>query len=67
MCDAYIELSTNRPLGFGGVGPIPGWTIREYCYEHELSGDVARHFRLVIRNVDAETLRRQSVELASKK
>lgn len=66
MCDAYVELSSNRGIGFGGVGPIPAWAIRQWCEDCELSVDVARHLRTVIRLVDAETLRRQAVEIKAR-
>lgn len=66
LVDAYVELSTNRSMGYAGVGPIPAWAIRDWCRENGVAPDNTRHFRTVIRLVDAETLRRQQVAIRAR-
>lgn len=57
LCRAYSELSTCRVSGMG-LGPIPWTAIVKWCEVHDLDAQVAAKVILVIRIVDAETLRR---------
>jgi hypothetical protein len=59
LCHAYARLSTERPLGFGCVGPIPASMIESWCLQRGYDDDVIDWFCDVIAIVDAETMRRQ--------
>ena len=51
--EAFWELSTERPLGFGGVGAIPASAINTYPVHPE----EAQFFRRLMRELDNEFLR----------
>lgn len=51
--DAFDELCSERPLGFGATGPIPGSAIREYCREFDLTQHESNALRYVVRVLDA--------------
>lgn len=57
---AWGELGTCRPLGFGGVGPIPITAVWQWCEMEGLDPDAARIVREVIQHVDREFLERQA-------
>lgn len=56
LWDAFWELTTERPMGFGAEGRIPYAAIRTYAGDNGLFGDAAAWFRTVIREMDAEYL-----------
>ena len=56
LWDAFWELTTERPMGFGAEGRIPYTAIRLFAHDHSLAGDAAGWFRTVIREMDAEYL-----------
>lgn len=49
----YLELNTCRSIGMA-EGPIPWTAIREYCFVHEISGELLEDFMYVIKTVDVE-------------
>lgn len=53
---AFWELTTERPLGMGGEGRIPGSKITEFGKENGFFGDTLDWFRKVMREMDAEYL-----------
>lgn len=53
---AFWELTTERPLGWGVEGRIPGSKITEFGKEHGFTSDTLDWFRKVIREMDAEYL-----------
>lgn len=50
--DAFWELSSERQLVMGGVGPIPGSKIREFAAIEGVEGEIFHMFRRVIRAMD---------------
>lgn len=46
-----MELSTCKPIGMGGAGPIPWTAIREYARDHGIR-DVEQ-FAELVRTLDA--------------
>ncbi len=56
LWDAFWELTTERPLGFGAEGRIPFSAIRIFADDHDLAGDVFEWFRRVMREMDSEYL-----------
>lgn len=56
LWDAFWELTTERPMGFGAEGRIPYAAIRDFARDHKLFGDAAAWFRTVMREMDAEYL-----------
>jgi hypothetical protein len=54
---AFWDLSTNRAIGFGALGPIPEWTIENYAERRGLRGRAARDaFLMIIRRMDGAWL-----------
>lgn len=53
---AFWELTTERPLGWGAEGRIPGSKITEFGKENGFYGDDLDWFRAVMREMDAEYL-----------
>jgi len=49
--DAFIELNTCRSTGWS-PGPIPSWSIDEYCFRLELTEDEAEDLHYHIRMMD---------------
>lgn len=56
LWQAFWELTTERPLGWGVEGRIPGSKITEFGKENGYTGDTLAWFRAVIREMDAEYL-----------
>jgi hypothetical protein len=54
---AFYELRTERPLGFGALGPIPHSKIVEYAEREELDQDLAAYFLRTIRAMDIADLK----------
>lgn len=50
--DAFIALTTTRPIGFGGVGQIPWTAIREYFKMLNIDEDDFYEFYRIISLVD---------------
>lgn len=46
-------------MGAYSIGPIPDWTINDWCDRHGYDDDVAEWFAMVMHIVDADTLERQ--------
>jgi hypothetical protein len=60
---AFWDLSTNRAIGFGSVGPIPEWTIEGYAERRGLRSRSSRDaFLMIIRRMDGAWLRWQHDE-----
>ncbi|KMO15772.1 phage tail assembly chaperone [Methylobacterium indicum] len=58
--DAFWELSTERPLGFGAEGRIPGSAIEAFAGRVGMvDTDEIAFFRAVMRGMDAEYLARK--------
>jgi hypothetical protein len=56
---AYAQLSTCRPIGMGGIGPIPITAVWEWEDRKGLiDRSVRDHFEAVIAAVDMTTLQR---------
>jgi hypothetical protein len=53
--DAFDELSTDRPVTMGGMGPIPRASISDYIRDEGVSH--AHAFRRLIRALDNVYLR----------
>lgn len=54
---AFWDLSTNRQIGFGALGPIPEWTIELYAERRGFRGRGARDaFLMIIRRMDGAWL-----------
>lgn len=49
---SFWELSSDRSIGFGPA-PIPGWAIRLYGKDEELTDEEADELNYVIRKMDA--------------
>lgn len=49
----YLELNTCRSIGMA-EGPIPWTAIREYCFVHDITGELLEDFMYVIKFVDVE-------------
>lgn len=49
---AFVELSTCRPSGFAGPGPIPWTAIREYAVAYRFSARQTSCLESLIRRVD---------------
>jgi hypothetical protein len=52
ILEAFLELSTTRPSGFG-LSRIPWTAIRQYSNDEGLTGEDREHFEAVIRSLDA--------------
>ena len=57
--NAYGELQTCRPLGFGGFGPIPWTAIARWADAHGLDADERQTLTRVIRALDGVFLEDQ--------
>ena len=53
---AFWEITTDRPLGFGGEGRIPYTAIRSFANDYGITSDSFSWFLAVIREMDAEYL-----------
>lgn len=53
---AFIELNTCRNTGWS-AGPIPSWSIDEYCARAELTEDESEDLRYHVRMMDQAFLR----------
>lgn len=57
---AFLELSTDRPVGLGGAGPIPWAAIDRYARRYRLDDvDAFEIFMTLVRAADAAWLGRQ--------
>lgn len=57
ILDAYFELDTCRPIGWG-AGYIPWTAINDYCHERGIKDPAERHeFEYLIRRMDREHLK----------
>ena len=57
--DAFRELSTCRPSGFG-ISPIPFVAIVEYAKLYGIEGEEFDDFLYIIREMDSELIRLES-------
>lgn len=48
---AFWQLSPDRPSGFGPA-PIPGWAIRRFAFDYELTEDERDELVFLIRKMD---------------
>ncbi len=64
--EAYSDLSTCRPVSFGGPLPIPWSAIREYAEAHDLDGEQTESMEFLVRRMDAEFLKWYEARYGSK-
>ncbi len=55
--EAYADLSTCRPVSFGGPLPIPWSAIRDYAEAHDFDEEQAETLELLVRRMDSEFLK----------
>jgi hypothetical protein len=55
---AYVQLSTERSIGFGCVGPIPWTAINTWCQTSGYTAATRRRIEAVVELVDADYLAR---------
>lgn len=60
--NAWNDLVTCRPPGFGGEGRIPWDKAKDWGIEHELDVDARRVLWIVIQRLDIEDLERRAFE-----
>lgn len=58
--DAWFDLGTERYIGFGACGPIPGSKVREWAADRQLDRDLSRLLQRVIRKLDITHLDREA-------
>lgn len=58
--DAWLDLQSERRIGFGALGPIPVTALLAWCRFHRLDGDVTQLVERVIRRLDNEYLDREA-------
>ena len=54
--NAFLELNTERPLGWSSMGPIPHSKIREYCYLEQLDQEQTERMLWLIPKLDRKFL-----------
>lgn len=60
--NAWNDLSTCRPVGFGGEGRIPWTACDRWCERHDMDDDAARILWTVIARLDIEEMERRAFE-----
>lgn len=64
---AFRDLSTERPLGFSGYGPIPESKCREWCRYQGLDRESTAVIWAVVRRQDCDRMEREASEAALSK
>lgn len=62
LARGYAELSTEKPIGFSGRGPIPWTRMVKWCQFHRLSHATATHAMTTVSHVDGIFMRRDAAK-----
>lgn len=59
--DAFIELDTDRDIGFG-LGPIPWSSMHTYAMAHGLTGEIYHDFMYLVRKLDTAYIKHRQAK-----